>query len=198
MKHSAKPPLWFSALIGAGKGAAVGLCLWLASHGIGTMRVGPLTISGDSGKHPALTGPSWPITIGIGATLGAIIGVVGEIRSRGRTVLMQEAAARLELNYSRHGQGPVFGGAESVRGLFDGSASASIRIDHVFTGVFDGCTLWIADLTELHNAPSSEASTFAKKKRAMACVVPIEGLPDFTLVPASSTISWYRQLPRAS
>jgi hypothetical protein len=192
------PPLWARALLGAAKGAGLGFFLWLASRGIGTMYFGPATVSGDWLSSLLRLLPGWLPLICSGAALGALIntlaGVVNAIRSRGQTALMQQVADSLGLRYVPDGSSVALGDAVTLRKTFDAGARDSLRVDHVFTGVYEDCPLSIADYTETHRANGAEgieSSTW----RCTVCVVLIDDLPDFSLAPRTLL---HRLLPGTS
>jgi hypothetical protein len=175
-----------AGLKGAGVGAAIGFVLWLFSMGEGTLRIGPIGFSGDWVKSLGLPLSGWLLSTGVGSMTGAIIGVVTDVRGRGRTALMQEVADREGLQYAcQTSPDDVLGGPTMLREVFASGKCNSVKLQHSYRGTHDGYPLEIVDLTAIIRGSKSNSY-----RRRTVCVMPAEGLPDFVLTPRK----WHHSL----
>jgi hypothetical protein len=97
---------------------------------------------------------------------------------------MQEVAGRMSLAYFRKGTDvPLADDGSSLRDAFEFGTQTTARLDHCFVGQRDGQRLSICDLTESTSSASSEGNSQTSRRRRTVCVMPVEGLPEFTLAP---------------
>jgi hypothetical protein len=143
------------------------------------LNIGPLELSGDWVESLGLPVPGWLLLISAGAAIGAVVAFVAEVQKRGRKALMHEVAARMGMQYTS--EAPDASQAASSEVFADG-----VSLDHHFHGTRDGLPLEIFDLTETSESRDSEGNSRESITRRTVCLLPANGLPEFTLAPRKS------------
>ncbi len=161
------------AAAGAAIGAILGFCVWLFSGSRETIRIGPLRLSDETIKNWLPTAERRaPLLIGFGLVAGASSGLGVEWFHRRRVAQMTDVAGAMGCEYQEEAD-------EEARVTFSQRLSGTKKVAHLFVGVSEDGPFQVADVTE---QKESAGSNVAPVHRTV-CSLPVDGLPDFLLVP---------------